>query len=59
MKTGDKVKIIKGEYIGRFGWIKKVELIDDGTYTKTKLTIIDGHKHRYLVNKDDVEPIEG
>jgi hypothetical protein len=58
MKPGDKVKVIKGEYIGRVGWINKVDIINDGTYTRQKLTIEDEHKHRYLVNKDDIELLE-
>jgi ribosomal protein L24 len=59
MKSGDKVKVIKGEYSGRIGWIKSVNLLDDGTYTKTNITIIDEHKHTYDVNKNDIERLEG
>jgi len=36
MKPGDKVKVVRGEYIGRVGWIKNVDIIDDGTYTREK-----------------------
>ena len=55
MKQGDKVEVIEGEYIGRIGWIEKIDIIDDGTYTRQKLTIRDEHRHRYLVSKDDIE----
>ncbi len=59
MKSGDKVKVVKGEDSGRVGWIKKIDIINDGTYTVQKLTLEDEHKHRYLVDRDDVELIEG
>jgi ribosomal protein L24 len=58
MKTGDKVKVIKGEYIGRIGRINKVNFKVSGPYSETKLTIIDEHKHTYSVKKDDVELVQ-
>jgi ribosomal protein L24 len=59
VKPGDKVKVIKGEYSGRIGIIKKVNLKVSGLYSETKLTIIDEHEHTYSVRKDDVELLEG
>ncbi|MFC1866039.1 KOW motif-containing protein [Chloroflexota bacterium] len=58
MKPGDKIKVIKGEYMGRFGWIKEVNLSDFGTSAEESLTIIDEHKHTYPVRRDDVELVK-
>ncbi|UCG53997.1 MAG: KOW motif-containing protein [Dehalococcoidia bacterium] len=58
MKVGDKVKVVSGEFSGRMGWIHKINLRNNGIYARSNLTIMDEHKHTYIVSRDNVVVLE-